>query len=75
MVTKKQIGIITLIILVLFLSGYIIIEQIQDYGMRRYAVGLQEGQLVLAADNFNRQQCTFFNQSEIRTISIQELCK
>ena len=71
---KKQFITLLLVVALVIALGYIAYTLISDYGLRRYAVGMQEGQLVLAADQLGNQQCTFFNGTFIKTIKIQDLC-
>ena len=72
---KNRFIIFVLILLLIIVSSYIAYKEIEDYGKRQYSKGMQEGQLVLAADQLGRQQCVFFNGTQIKTIKIDDLCE
>ena len=55
--------------------SWIVYGELMDWRLRTYNNGLQDGQLVLAADQLGRQQVTFFNGTFIQTFEIEELCQ
>ncbi len=72
METKKLIWV--LLFIILLLAGLIAQDQIKDYGVRRYSTGMQQGQYVLAADQFGRGYVMFFNGTAEWAVTFQELC-
>ena len=72
--TKKLIWV--LIIVIILAVGYIVYGEIIKYGTRRYANGLQDGQIVLGADQRVGQYVfVYFNETSYDKLSFDELCQ